>query len=291
MTEHIDECTAWDLVRATPRDGVPHGSPVRVQHHPRLDVWLQVHSDGQWVTSAPPTEAAENIFDIFLPLQTSPILTLGQIGQSLDGRIATESGHSHYVTGEEDIRRLHRLRGLVDAVVVGAGTVSADNPRLTVREVDGDNPVRVVIDPDGHLDRERHIFSDGAARTLEVRRLRSGEKSTDFVGGEDVLRLPETDRGTIDPVEIVAALRKQGLTRILVEGGGITVSRFLEAGALDRLHLALAPILIGSGRPALTLKPIESLTEALRPPHRLFRVGADLLFDFDLQPVDKTHSS
>ena len=295
MTARIDERTAWDLVRAAPQCEDPQSSPIRVHHHPRPDVWLQVDPSGQWSASPSPTEAARDIFDIYLPIQTRATLTIGQIGQSLDGRIATATGHSHYVTGEADIRRLHRLRALVDAVIVGAGTVAADDPRLTVREVEGDNPVRVVIDLDGRLERTRHVFADGAARTIEVRRLTSaGTVPTALSLESEVLCLPVGEQGIVDPAALVAALTDRGLTRILVEGGGVTVSRFLEAGALDRLHLTVAPLLIGSGRPSLTLSPIDSLADAFRPPHRLFQLGSDVLFDLDLQafgPPRRFHAS
>ena len=75
------------------------------------------------------------------------MIVVGQIGQSLDGRIATPKGHSHYVNGDDGLAHLHRLRALVDAVVVGIGTVLADDPQLTVRRVSGPHPARVVIDP------------------------------------------------------------------------------------------------------------------------------------------------
>src|SRR4051812_25903843 len=78
-------------------------------------------------------------------------VTVGQIGQSLDGRIATPTGHSQYINGSPGLCHLHRLRAVVDAVVVGAGTVRADDPQLTVRHVEGPDPVRVVIDPRGTL--------------------------------------------------------------------------------------------------------------------------------------------
>jgi len=84
--------------------------------------------------------------DVFDALQGTS-LVIGQLGQSLDGRIATPSGKSHYITGPESLVHLHRMRAWVDAVIVGAGTVAADNPQLTVRRVEGRNPVRVVIDP------------------------------------------------------------------------------------------------------------------------------------------------
>jgi riboflavin biosynthesis pyrimidine reductase len=145
-------------------------------------VWLQVHASGRWETSVEVDAVAHDVMEMYLPLQLQADLVVAQIGQSLDGRIATESGHSHYVTGRADIRRLHRLRALVDAVVVGARTVASDDPRLTVREVEGDNPVRVVLDPDGRLDTggtsspmvppERLLFA-GRPRRTPVRPLQT----------------------------------------------------------------------------------------------------------------------
>ena len=168
MSSLIDENTAWALLRVVPR-GVPR-TPVRVQHDPYPDTWLQVLPSGDWTVSGPINDDARDLLEIFLPIQRQTDLVIAQAGQSVDGRIATTTGQSHYVTGPADLRRLHRLRALVDAVIVGAGTVAADDPRLTVREVEGNNPTRVVLDPDGRLDAEKHVFSDGAARTIVVRR-------------------------------------------------------------------------------------------------------------------------
>src|ERR1700754_3479338 len=91
---------------------------------------------------------------LFGPLRAGradSLMVVGQLGQSLDGRIATETGHSHYVNGPSGLAHLHRLRALVDAVVVGVGTALADDPQLTVRRVSGPQPARVVIDPNGRL--------------------------------------------------------------------------------------------------------------------------------------------
>jgi riboflavin-specific deaminase-like protein len=230
--------------------------------------------------------------EIYVPLLLRADMVIAQVGQSLDGRIATENGHSHYVTGPADIRRVHRLRALVDAVVVGAGTVASDNPRLTVREVEGRNPVRVILDPDGRLDPDRHVFSDGTSRTLVVRR-EPDERARPSASG-DVLMIPvhrnalaaflpvRGDDG-FDPRAVLEMLRDAGYRRVLIEGGGITVSRFVQAGVVDRLHVAVAPLLIGSGRPSLTLATIQSLDQALRPRCRHFRLGEDMLFDLDLR--------
>jgi diaminohydroxyphosphoribosylaminopyrimidine deaminase / 5-amino-6-(5-phosphoribosylamino)uracil reductase len=280
-TTPMDEDTAWSLVRAV-RPGLSGGGAfTRVHHDPRPDVWLQVAASGAWETSTAVSPEARDLLELYLPLRVRTDLVVAQWGQSLDGRIATESGRSHYITGPEDIRRLHRLRALVDAVIVGSRTVTLDDPRLTVRLVEGDNPLRVVLDPDNRLDDRRHVFSDGAARTLVVRRSRvpAGPPALDG----DVLSMPVLDTGGFDPRLLIDVLRQHGYRRVLVEGGGITVSRFLQAGAVDRLHVTVAPMLIGSGRPGLSLDPIESLDLALRPRCRYFKLGEDILFDLDLR--------
>ncbi len=300
MSAPIDEQTAWHLVRAVRPGAGGESAPSRVQYDPRPGVWLQVQSSGQWEASTSPTEAARDLLDLYLPLQVRSNLVIGQTGQSLDGRIATESGKSHYVTGPEDIVRLHRLRALVDAVIVGASTIESDNPRLTVRAVDGVNPVRVVLDPNGRLSPERYVFSDGAARTLVVRRLDDGTTAPVGDGlrepppgsgiAPEVLPLATVGTDGFSPQSILEALGNQGLRRVLVEGGGVTLSRFIQAGALDRLHVTVAALLIGSGRPALTLEPIDELTEAIRPPCRHFRLGDDILFDLDLRARTATRA-
>ena len=265
----------------------PH---VRIQHDPNPDVWLQVYASGTWESSTVLTDEALQLLELFLPVQLQNNLVIAQIGQSLDGRSATATGHSHYVTGPADIRRLHRLRALVDAVVVGATTVAVDNPRLTVREVTGENPVRVILDPDGRLDQQKHVFSDGAARTLHVKALPNNgnpKPQPRFVGNS--LLMPATNG--FDPKSILEVLRDQGFGRILIEGGGNTVSRFLQADAVDRLHVTVAPLLIGSGQVALMMDPIESLDQALRPTCRHFRLGRDILFDLNLRQQASSSST
>ena len=285
MNSPIDERTAWDLLRAVPPGAAAAGAPLRVHHDPNPAVWLQVYPSGAWDTAHETTPAARDLLDLLLPIRLPADLVIGQAGQSLDGRIATARGDSHYITGPADIRRLHRLRALVDAVVVGAGTVAADDPRLTVREVAGRNPVRVILDPNGRLGADRRALRDGAAPTLVVHRAGAPAAAAGDPGC-DVLRLP-ADPGAAGrgfaPAAVVRALRARGFRRLLIEGGGNTVSRFLQADALDRLHITVAPLLIGSGPPALTLDPIDSLNKALRPRCRRFPLGDDVLFDLDLR--------
>lgn len=224
---------------------------------------------------------AVDLLSLFLPLvaRTGP-LAIAQLGQSLDGRIATESGASHYINGLQARTHLHRLRAVVDAVVVGVDTVNDDDPQLTVRHVAGRNPVRVVLDPRGRVRQRSRLLHDGAARTVHVV---SSAAGGELAAGAQRVVLPVSADGRFEPTVVLNWLQAQGLHRVLVEGGGRTVSAFMHAGGLDRLHLLVAPLLIGSGRPGLQLPPVSTLEEALRPRCHSYRCGEDTIFDLELR--------
>jgi len=249
--------------------------------------WLEWR-DGACVGASPEAPpAARPLLDLYAPLANAgPArpLVVAHLGQSLDGYVATASGDSYYVTGPENVRHLHRLRALCAAVVVGAGTVECDDPRLTVRHVEGSNPVRVVIDPRGRLTAARRVFTDGEAETLVVRA--AGADGPARHGNAEVLPMPVVDGAIVLPA-LLDALRARGLWSVFVEGGGATVSRFLEAGVLDRLQVTVAPLVTGRGRPGLRLPGRDKIADCLRPRHRVFTMGSDVLFDCDLRaPVE-----
>jgi len=188
-------------------------------------------------------DGAVELFDLLKPLldrprQSKPWL-IGQLGQSLDGCVATHGGDSNYVNGPEVLVHLHRLRALSDAVIVGAGTAAIDDPQLTTRHVAGAHPVRVLLDPELSLSPTLRVFT--------------------------------------------AALEARGLRVLFVEGGGVTVSRFIAQGCLDRLHLSVAPVIIGAGRPGLQLPRSAAMRDCMRPSGRTFRMGVDVLWDLDLR--------
>jgi riboflavin-specific deaminase-like protein len=235
----------------------------------------------------PLDEAARELIGLHLahalcPRQRGHVVAL--LGQSLDGYIATRGGQSQYINGAGSLTHLHRLRALSDAVIIGVNTAIADRPRLTTRRVPGPHAVRVVIDPNGRLPPESGLIADGVAQTLVLRAAEEGEEGERPLSAQaTALHLP-AGTGRLDPACLIAALAARGLTRLLVEGGGVTVTRFLEAGLLDRLQLAVSPLLIGKGRPALTIPPAERLDQALRPPCRRHLLGEeDVLFDLDLR--------
>lgn len=203
---------------------------------------------------------------------------IAQLGQTLDGRIATHTGASKYINGPGALDYLHRLRAAVDAVIVGIGTVIADDPSLTVRRTSGANPARVIIDPKGRLPQDAKCLCDDGTRVLAVRAV-----DADCFGRIEPVFVNSGSEG-LCPREIVAALFARGFRRLLVEGGAHTISRFLHADALDRLHILMAPVIIGSGKPGLVLPPIDTLSQALRPRTRAYPLPeGDVIFDCDLR--------
>ncbi|MGF1445140.1 MAG: RibD family protein, partial [Pikeienuella sp.] len=203
---------------------------------------------------------------------------MGERGQALVGGIASPKGASRYINGTEALRHLHRLRARVDAVVVGVGTAIADDPQLTTRHVPGPNPVRVVIDPQGRMPDDLSMLSDGAGPVLGI--TRPGRRLPREV---EPVPVESDGDGHIRPCDMVAALAARGLRRLLVEGGAETLARFIDAGALDELHLMVAPVVLGSGKTGLNLRPIERLEEAMRPDVRTLRFrDGDLLCLCDL---------
>lgn len=231
---------------------------------------------------APPAvdTAGAAMLELYLPLlkqAAAKRLVLGHLGQSLDGYIATQSGRSHYITGDVDLDHKHRLRSLFDATLVGAATVRLDDPQLTARRIHGDNPLRVVIDEKRSLSTDYHLFQDGAAATLlicDVSRVGDGRH-----GDAEVVGLTPLPDGGLDPLAVVDLLAARGCKAVLVEGGGVTISRFLEAGVLDRLHLTVAPMVLGQGRAGLIMPGAGQIDSALRPQVRHFAMGDDMLFD------------
>ena len=243
------------------------------------DLWSQLLAQAAGEAAEPPARlagAARGFWQLYAPIAEGSAATsfvVGQLGQSLDGRIATATGHSHYINGPEAIDHLHRLRALVDAVVVGIGTVLADDPQLTVRRVSGPQPARAVIDPNARLPGDARLLAEDG---VPVFLLQGRERQAPGRATPVVLPMHE---GHIHPRDIVRALAERGFKRLLIEGGAKTLSAFLAAGALDRLHLCVAPLVIGAGPIGLDLPPIDRLEEALRPEVSIHRLGTDVLFD------------
>lgn len=208
---------------------------------------------------------------------------LAQLGQSLDGRIATPTGDSRYINTDSALDHLHAIRARVDAVVVGIGTVLADDPQLNVRRLPGRNPARVIIDPNCRLPASAQCLREDGARRIVIGPARPQPDGVEIVDLPRTLS-PNASAGRIAPRSMVKALYDLGLRRLLIEGGASTISAFIDDGCVDRLHLLVGRVIIGSGKTGLDLAPITRLTEARRPRTTTYILhDGDVLFDCDLR--------
>jgi 3,4-dihydroxy 2-butanone 4-phosphate synthase/GTP cyclohydrolase II len=249
------------------------------------DVWSEL-LEGRVPDTATAGSEAE-LLDRYGPLVAAgPVITIAQLAQSVDGFIASRTGDANYVSGEDDREHLHRLRALVDTVVIGVRTIIADNPQLTTRAVPGPSPVRAIIDPTGRMPGDARVLTDGSAKTLWCIAAGS-DLPADVAPHVDLVSLP-VENGRFEPQALLDMLRARGLGRVLVEGGGRTVSDFLAAGVLDRLYLTTAPILVGDGIPGVRFAGADLIGDALTASVRRFSLGRDIctVFDFAARRTD-----
>lgn len=295
-TSH-DEAWAWGLIRAlaelaragtavSVRAGFDWIAPGQLLEVPteRAQLVLEPDTECGFRSALRLAPGVRQLLDLYLPLcigASANALVLGHVGQSLDGQIATSSGASRYVTGPENIVHMHRLRALFDVVLVGTGTVEADDPELTTRLVPGSNPTRVVLDPSLRLSPRLKVFQDNRAPTLVI--CEQGRARSSKAANASLVEVP-AQGGVLSVAAVLAELAARGLRRVFIEGGGITISNFIRAGRLARLHVTICPIIIGQGRPGLCLPGVDRLDQALRPKARRFALGEDVLFDCRLLP-------
>ena len=249
-----------------------------------VDADLILAPCGGWHYGNRLAQDARDMLDLYLPVLgtvAQPNVVIGHLGQSVDARIATSDGDAFFVTGPENRQHLHRLRSLCHAIVVGAGTVTKDDPQLTTRAVTGANPVRVLIDPKARIQEGLKVLVDGEAPTWLLHADTVNLESLPSSDAYQRLAVRSVD-GRLQPRDILDVLAAHGLRRIFVEGGGVTVSRFFNARCLTRLQMATAPLLVGEGVPALQIPGALTMKQALRPQFRLYRMGKDVMWDFEL---------
>jgi diaminohydroxyphosphoribosylaminopyrimidine deaminase/5-amino-6-(5-phosphoribosylamino)uracil reductase len=256
----------------------------------------QLHAAGLEVeTGLCEAEAAEINAGFFCRLHNGrPLVTL-KLATSLDGRIATGSGESQWITGPPARERAHALRAAHDAIMVGTGTVLADDPQLTCRlpGLAHRSPVRVVVDRHLRIPPTTRLISDARAVPVWVLTLPSAdpERRQAFLrAGATVIDIDPSPDGNGSLAAALAALGERGITRLLVEGGGHLAAAFARAGLIDRLVWVHAPMLIGGdGIPAIAEVGLEVLSKA--PSFTRLStetVGDDVLTVFRVREQDAT---
>jgi riboflavin-specific deaminase-like protein len=209
-----------------------------------------------------------------------PLVTV-HYAQTIDGRIAARTGDAHWVSGEDSLRLAHELRAQHDAVLVGIGTVIADDPRLTVRLVDGRSPLRVIVDSKLRVPLESNVIADGAAKTLIATTPEASNEAATAIRarGAEVLRAHAAEDGSVDLRDLFKRLRARGVRSLLVEGGRGIITSALRDGLVDRLTVCIAPKVIGEGIEAVGDLGVDYLRQAMTfRRSRFITCGDDIVF-------------
>lgn len=226
-------------------------------------------------------ESARELNDAYHKFITTrlPLVTL-KLGCSLDGKIATRTGDSRWITGEPARRFAHRLRATHDAILVGAGTVLADDPALDVRLARGRNPRRIVVDSQGRTPATARLLTGGDYPPIIATTTRAPQAQLKKLtaAGAEVLVLPDYG-GKVDLGALLAALGERKLTSLLVEGGGTLAAGLLEAELVDKAWFIIAPLIIGGETAPSAVRGLgpAQLCDALRlVKPRTRRLGDDI---------------
>ncbi len=197
-------------------------------------------------------EQARRLNEVFIKyISTGLPFVVAKCAMTLDGKIATRTGHSQWVTGEAARTRVHELRNSVDAILVGSRTVMMDDPSLTTRlpHGGGRDPVRVILDAGEYLDEDRKVFRMESDAPTWV----AVTKPREYPGADEMLRVA-AGPGGVDMAELVQVLGDRGITSLLIEGGGTTLASAFEAKLVDKVMFFIAPKIAG-GSEAVT--PVE----------------------------------
>ena len=217
--------------------------------------------------------------------RTSRPFVLVKYAQTLDGRIATHTGDSKWISGRAERRVSHALRAACDAVLVGVGTVIADDPQLTVRLVPGSSPLRIVLDSALRLPAQARILDDQASTIVVTTERSSRERRLTLAARGVGVRVVEGGSWGVDLAETLSVLRRAGVRSLLVEGGAEVITSFLRARLVDRLVVGIAPTIVGAGTEAVGDLRVARVSEGVRLTNRsVHSVGEDVLLAADVSP-------
>jgi len=230
------------------------------------------------------TEAARELNEVFIKFITTrmPFVVM-KVAQSLDGKIALSNGASKYITSAESLKRVHEMRAQYDSVLVGAGTVAADDPRLTVRYSEGRSPVRILIDGNLSTSPDAHVFADRNAIVFFSRRIEKNKtvlgrlKKIQSKGVRTVgMSASKVNRTSLE--SILKRIGEMSIASVLVEGGTSVFSQFIKRGLVDKFHVFVAPKIIGEGKSMADEFALRSLDRALTLRLiELTRLGPDIM--------------
>lgn len=223
---------------------------------------------------------ARRLNEAFVKFVTTGLpFVIAKAGMSLDGKIATRTGHSQWVTSEESRLKVHELRDAVDAILVGSRTVMLDNPSLTTRLPGsaGKDPVRVILDSADYLDTSRKVFQMQSSAPTWV----AVAEPREIPGAQEVITVGTRESG-LDLAELMRGLGARGIMSVLIEGGGTTHASAFEAGVVDKVMFFVAPKIVG-GRDAISAVEgvgVETMNDAIELTDlKATPVGPDLLIE------------
>ncbi|HEY82403.1 MAG TPA: bifunctional diaminohydroxyphosphoribosylaminopyrimidine deaminase/5-amino-6-(5-phosphoribosylamino)uracil reductase RibD [Dehalococcoidia bacterium] len=215
-----------------------------------------------------------------------PLVSL-KFAQTLDGRIATVSGDSRWISGEKFRRLAHKLRATHDAVMVGIDTVLRDNPELTVRLVKGRNPTRVILDSSLRIPLDAEVLKLETAPTIIATTPRADGKKLSRLRqmGVEVLVAREDKSGEVDLRHLLELLGERNISSVLVEGGAGVITSLLRQNLADKVVVAVAPKLMGKGIEAVGELNIREVSQAVKLSFsKIYRLGEDLVIEARLNP-------
>ncbi|MFC1962163.1 bifunctional diaminohydroxyphosphoribosylaminopyrimidine deaminase/5-amino-6-(5-phosphoribosylamino)uracil reductase RibD [Chloroflexota bacterium] len=211
-----------------------------------------------------------------------PLVTV-KFAQSIDGRIATARGSSRGLSSAAALRFAHRLRTMNDAILVGVGTVLADDPQLTTRLMRGKSPVRVVLDATLKIPPTTKVLSEQEkAPTLIATTPRADKEKLAALRGRGIetLVIPETETGGVDLGHLLRELAARGITSVLVEGGAKVITSFLQGNLADKLIVIITPKILGKGIEAVGDLNITEVNQSLKLAFtRIRRLSEDLIIE------------
>jgi 3,4-dihydroxy 2-butanone 4-phosphate synthase/GTP cyclohydrolase II len=234
---------------------------------------------------------ASEILGAVRPRDDRPYVVL-KFAQTLDGRIATSIGDAKWISTEAERTLSHALRASCDGVLVGIGTVIQDDPQLTVRMVPGASPMRVVLDSTARMPlNARALDTDAATTVLTTKRSTASNRSALRRAGARVEVLGQGPDG-VDLLAALACLRHSGVESLLVEGGGKVITSMLAAGVVDRVIVAVSPVIIGTGTDAVRELGVSRITDGIRLVNRsVHAVSDDVVLAWDIDRSGRVGAS